>query len=571
MMRTFRQIAGCLIWFAILKTVPCSALAGDGSNPFGVGSSAEAAGAYTAWMPRMSEARAKWVRIFPDWNQIQPSPEKWQWSAMDALLNCAASNHLNVSGLFLYNAKWANTNGSRFPTNNLAAWSTYVSNVVAHAAGRVRYWEVWNEPENFSPGGSAGDYAMIVSNAYSWAKAADPNAQIGIGVATVDILYLERALAAGAADHFDYICVHPYEVLGTVASGQEALFMNIVPTIRKMLAVKNPAKQQAPVWFTEIGEALGKQVDSSRQAADLVKAYTMGIAQGVAHLEWFEAQEGGYKMGLLSSTEVPAPAFYALKHLATQLGPNPSYLGWLLLNDHDYAFVFQGATNNVAITWSPPNSTETVELDRGAQIMDPVSGEISEAKSFQLSNAPHLILNLPAKLIEQARKNASQPFPWNGDYSGASNVSITMGEQNVERGLHQLNAGSSSTAVTAAGSPARDCSKGSSVTFTVDPNFLCYTQTPIRISAVVRKISNTDNPGFNLRYESASGRKGIGWNSIPGNDKWYTLTWTIADDKFVGDWGYHFSFDSDSTKYSKYYLQQVTVTKLMPAPATGSR
>lgn len=105
--------------------------------------------------------------------------------------------------------------------------------------------------------------------------------------------------------------------------------------------------------------------------------------------------------------------------------------------------------------------------------------------------------------------------------------------------------------------------------FTIDPNFLSYTRAPIRISAVVRKISAGDNPGFNLKYESATGRKGIGWNSVPGADKWYTLSWTISDDEFVGNWGYHFSFDCDSTNYSRYYLQQVTVTNLVPLPATA--
>jgi hypothetical protein len=143
-----------------------------------------------------------------------------------------------------------------------------------------------------------------------------------------------------------------------------------------------------------------------------------------------------------------------------------------------------------------------------------------------------------------------------------------MGNPNIERGLHQLNSDASSTPVTVSGGPARDCSQSSAVAFTVDPNFLSYTHASIRISAVVRKISATDNPGFNLKYESATGRKGIGWNSVPGNDNWYTLSWTIADDEFVGNWGYHFSFDSDSTNYSRYYLQQVTVTNLVPRPTS---
>ncbi|MCX6902891.1 MAG: endo-1,4-beta-xylanase, partial [Verrucomicrobia bacterium] len=157
--------------------------ASDDLNPFGVGSSAQASGQYGSWMPKMAAAGVKWVRIFPEWNQIQPSAGTWNWSFMDSILNTASNNHLNVSGLFVYNASWVSSNSHTFPTNNYPAWSAYVSNVVRHAAGRVRYWEVWNEPENFATGGTAADYARVVTNAYDAAKAADPNAQVSLSVA----------------------------------------------------------------------------------------------------------------------------------------------------------------------------------------------------------------------------------------------------------------------------------------------------------------------------------------------------------------------------------------------------
>ena len=540
----------------------------DELNPFGVGSSAQASGQYATWMPKMAAAGVKWVRLFPEWNQIQPSAGTWNWALMDAMLNAAATNNLNLSGLFLYNASWLNSNTHTFPTNNYPAWSAYVSNVVRHAAGRVRYWEVWNEPESFAAGGTPADYARVVTNAYNAAKAAEPSAQIGLSVASVDILYLEQALQAGAADHFDFICVHPYEVLGTVGSGQEALYLNIVPTLRKMLAAKNPAKWKVPVWFTEIGEALSGQITPASQAQDLVKAYAMGIAQGVSYIEWFEAQEGGYSMGLLNSSGSPTPAYFALKNLAAQLGPNPAYIGWVLLNNNDYGFVFQGATNSVMAAWTAPKAVDGVDFGQSVMLMNPVDGSTVNTAAFSLSNAPVLVIGVPSNLVTQATTNRIRPFPWGGSYSGVSSVSATMGNPNLESGLHQLNADATSTPITVYGGSARDCSKGSAVAFTVDPNFLCYTHASIKISAVVRKISATDNPGFNLKYESATGRKGIGWNSVPGSDKWYTLSWTITDDEFVGNWGYNFSFDSDSTNYSRYYLQQVTVTNLVPRPAS---
>src|SRR5262249_445267 len=105
-------------------------------------------------------------------------------------------------------------------------------------------------------------------------------------------------------------------------------------------------------------------------------------------------------------------------------------------------------------------------------------------------------------------------------------------------------------------------SGSSSQVFTVDPNFLSYTTVPISITAVLR-ANGSASAGFNLKYESTSGYKGTGsWYTIPGSDQWYTKTWTITDPQLVGKWAYNFAFDSDSTTYSGYSIQSVTVSKL---------
>lgn len=38
-------------------------------------------------------------------------------------------------------------------------------------------------------------------------------------------------------------------------------------------------------------------------------------------------------------------------------------------------------------------------------------------------------------------------------------------------------------------------------------------------------------------------------------------TWVIKDPQFVGKWGTHFAFDSDSTQNSAYSVLSVTVSK----------
>lgn len=376
----------------------------------------------------MASAGVKWARLFPEWNQIEPSSGKWDWSLMDSMISSAASNNISLNGLFLYNAKWVNSAPHTFPTNNYPAWSDYVSNVVRHASGRIRYWEVWNEPENFASAGTPAQYGHLVALAYDAAKAAQPDAQIGISVASVDVVYLEHAIRAGAAGHFDYICVHPYEVLGTVSLGQEALYMSIVPTLRKMLAAVDPSKSNIPIWFTELGEEMNKQVSATRQAQDLVKAYVMGIAQGASVIEWFEPQEGGYSMGLLDSQGKPRPAYDALSNLSATLGTTPAYQGWMLLNERDYGFVFQNAANTVLVTWTPPGKTDELKFERPVTVVDPLSGVRAQVTGCSLSNAPLIIVGAPPSLLAQAQANKGRAFPWNGDYTGADTVSVTMGK-----------------------------------------------------------------------------------------------------------------------------------------------
>ena len=88
-----------------------------------------------------------------------------------------------------------------------------------------------------------------------------------------------------------------------------------------------------------------------------------------------------------------------------------------------------------------------------------------------------------------------------------------------------------------------------------------YEMEPIKITAVLRR-NGEKGAGFNLKYESTTGVKGAeGWYTIPAGAQWTTRTWTIPDPQFVGKWGYHFSFDSDSTQNSNYSLVSVTVTK----------
>jgi hypothetical protein len=384
---------------------------------------------------------------------------------------------------------------------------------------------------------------------------------VGLAAKSVHVNFIEHVLKAGGRDHFDFITLHPYEVLGTVTdgAGTEALYMNIVPTVRKMLAAQNPAKTNVPIIFTELGYDAGKS--PSRQAEALVKAYTMGVAQGVDGIEWFEGRDGDSgPMGLLDNKGNPRPAYTAMAQMIRHLGQHPACFGWVSLNDQSDAFVFRGAKTNVMVAWAHTRKPTQLSLGRPMEILDPITSRSTNAAGYELAS-PIFILGASTDLIAQAQSNKAKPFPWGGNYAEAKSVSVTMGATNDERGLHTLSGDAIAADVIAYGGPARAGGVPGGNAFVVDPGFLSYTCTPIEITVVVRRNPANDNAGFKLVYELTDGFKNFGWYTVPDNKQWHTKTWKITDAQFVGMWGYNFTLESDGNVYNKYYIQSVTVKK----------
>jgi len=402
-----------------------------------------------------------------------------------------------------------------------------------------------------------------VVSSYDAAKAADPTCLVGLAAKSAHINYLEQVLKAGAKDHFDYITLHPYEVLGGIVDnlGTEPVYMNIVPLVRKMLAAQNPAKVNVPIIFTELGCEAKKGLDVQGHA--LVKAYTMGIAQGVQCIQWFEGRDGDSgPMGLLDGKGNPRPAYLAMGQLIQHLGQHPKYLGWTMLNGKNYAFAFEGAKGTVLVAWGRKGVTDEVKFGKSVSIVDPLTGQLNTADLVSLTVAPIFVLDVPEALLTDAQANKDKPLPWGGDYSKAKTVSIVIGEENAEKGLHTLSGDAVAQAVVAYGGPARAGGVPGGNSFIVDPGFMSYTTEPIEITAMVRRNEANDNAGFKLVYESTKGFKTAGsWYTVPDNKKWHKVTWKIDDAQFVNYWGFNFSLNSDGNQFNKYYLQSVTVTK----------
>ena len=528
-------------------------------SPFGIGSSSVRSRDHSKWMPQMVAIGLRDLRSCTTGWSAEPEQGVWSWTAIDEKLAYLEGIGVNSGITFNGLAKW-NTKDLKggLPMKSLPEWANMVGEVVKHTRGRVKYFEVWNEPPNGTRNAPASDYAKVVISTYDAAKAANPAALVGLATKSVHVNYLDQAIKAGAKGHFDYITLHPYEIMGTIVKhpGSEPMYMSIASTVRKMLAAQDPAKINVPIILTEIGFDTKQGNDNQTRA--VIMAYTMGIAQGIASIQWFEGMDGDSgPLGLLDKKGNPRPAYHALGQLVRQLGRHPNYIGWVLLNEKHYGFVFQGAKDTVLVTWAATSKPDEIDFGQQVQILDPPSGKTTTAAKWRLGMAPIMVIGVPEKLVGQAKASKGKPFTWAGDYSNAKSVSVTYGQKNVEKGLHTMSAETIAADVVAYGGNARVGTVPGGNVFYVDPNFLSYTTIPIEITAVVRRNEKNDPAKLTLEYESTSGYKKPDPFDIPDNQQWHNATWKIADAQFVGTWAFNFRFNKD-----KYCIQSVTVTKL---------
>lgn len=221
------------------------------------------------------------------------------------------ANDIHLTGVFCYLAPWASADGGtrKFPVKDMRYWRDYVSRTVARYKDDIQYWEVWNE-FNGSFGDSKNkvkDYAELVVTAFEAARKVEPRVKIGLSVANFDVGFLDAVIKAGAADHFDFVCVHPYENLGAVAEGGKVGFLSLAGNLRKMLAA-NKQRQDTPLWITEIGFQAPIKPDvrgDAEQADMLAKAYLLSLVQGFERIFWFERVGQPTARGPITASSVP--------------------------------------------------------------------------------------------------------------------------------------------------------------------------------------------------------------------------------------------------------------------------
>ena len=252
------------------------------------------------------------VRFDFGWDDLEREPGRWEFSRSDLPLDAAERNGIEVIAILGSDTLPA---WGKPPFRHLDAYLGYVKQCAERYRGRVRYFELFNEPNHLRFWGekpNAADYVTLLAESARLIRRHAPEAKIVCGgLAGTPKKYLAEMLDKGAAEHFDIMNFHPYQwydypeskLPGEIAAVQEEL--------------KRVNAGLKPLWITEIGYSTATEPDNLpflRQAIARALA-EVGIAAGSCIGVIEDHAEGYFTDGIQYGAAELIPEFRHVRRL----------------------------------------------------------------------------------------------------------------------------------------------------------------------------------------------------------------------------------------------------------------
>lgn len=331
---------------------------------------------------------AGWTRDDFSWEQIEPVKGEFHWERTDRAVDAAQAAGLRTLGLIAYSASWAREFPKEYtsPPRDPRDYAEFVYQVVSRYKGRVRHWELWNEPDSpvfWKPKPDAAAFAELVKAGYAAAKRADPDcvvmpAGLLVGMNHADQWgYLDELFDAGLSGHFDRFAWHAY---CDPKSPEEGRYEERTRELAERLRARGST---VPLWLTEEGWHTGGAAKSRRavseedQAAYLVRSHVLALSNpAVETFFWFLFRDGSNRdddpeqsYGILHPDGTPKKAFPAYVAMTSLLaGAKP--MGRIAVPGrpgfHAHEFWNAGGLH-VFVLWC---SSGTVSLSNPPKVID---------------------------------------------------------------------------------------------------------------------------------------------------------------------------------------------------------
>ncbi|MGI6368028.1 MAG: hypothetical protein ACOX2L_06645 [Anaerolineae bacterium] len=306
-----------------------------------------------------------WIRQEFPWEDIEIAGKgdfwdhRWNqsaWTKYDRIVELANKHNIEIIARLDNPPAWSRAVGNApgwtmAPPDDPDDYGDFVYAVVSRYRGRVRYYQIWNEPNIYPEWGdqavSPEAYTQLLQVAYRRAKEADPDCVvIAAGLAQTtengprnlsDLVFLERMYAAGARGSFDVMGAMVYGLwtgpLDRRTSADRTNFSR-AQLLRAIMVANGDA--DVPIWATEVGwnalpedfagRATYGRVSEERQALYAVQAYERASCQwpwmGVMNYWFFrrpseaERDQAWYYFRMVEPDWRELPVHAALQELA---------------------------------------------------------------------------------------------------------------------------------------------------------------------------------------------------------------------------------------------------------------
>lgn len=238
-------------------------------------------------------------------------------------------------------------------------WGRMLARVAARYRGKVKYYQVWNEPD-FPRGvqtaaphdpersftGSVAEYVRMLAIAHTVVKWQDPDARIatgGLGYAD----YLQAMIDHGAGRVFDALDFHAYGDPGS--DGALRAFLSVSG---KMSRVLRRAGLDKALICSETGFPAS---EPEHQAAYIPKLYATGLALGLEGVIYYSNTNPSWRqMGLVDwrTMQQRTAGYWAYKTVSHALS-GLRFAGKLPLGPDRVGYRFVAPGREVRVLWAP--------------------------------------------------------------------------------------------------------------------------------------------------------------------------------------------------------------------------
>jgi hypothetical protein len=267
----------------------------------------------TPWPPVPFKAWRLWD-THTTWAQLEPQKGRWEWRMLDRTVALAESHGVEVLYTMGRTPRWASARPAQMGRNpnaepggmaepkNLEDWRNYVRTVATRYKGRIKAYEIWNEPnlENFYSG-TPEAMVDLAREAYAVLKQVDPSVMVvsPSAVGPTGLPWLKEYLQRGGGKYADVIGYHFY------VPGQEPeAMLGFIDQVHEITRQYGLADK--PLWNTEAGWLQPYRIDPQDGPGYMARAYILNWGDGVSRFYWYAWDNQGARVRMTEDDEATA-------------------------------------------------------------------------------------------------------------------------------------------------------------------------------------------------------------------------------------------------------------------------